>query len=81
VVLMVITHWWKISLHAAGSAGAGVVLTIVYAAPAWLVAVFAASVGLVSWSRVRLDDHTPAQVLVGVATGGALIGGLDALLR
>ena len=62
----VITLWWKISVHAAIAAGAATVLTLVFGTAllaAW------ALVTLIGWSRVQVGDHTPAQVLAGVALG------------
>ena len=62
----VITLWWKISVHAAIAAGAATVLTLVFGTAllaAW------ALVALIGWSRVQVGDHTPAQVLAGVALG------------
>jgi membrane-associated phospholipid phosphatase len=62
----VITLWWKISVHAAIAAGAATVLTLVFG-PA-LVVVWPL-VALIAWSRVQVGDHTPAQVLAGIALG------------
>lgn len=62
----VVTLWWKISVHAAIAAGAATVLTLVFG-PA-LLAVWPL-VALIAWSRVQVGDHTPAQVLAGVALG------------
>jgi membrane-associated phospholipid phosphatase len=62
----VITLWWKISVHAAIAAGAATVLTLVFGTAllvVWLL------VALIAWSRVQVGDHTPAQVLAGVALG------------
>lgn len=66
---------WKVSMHAAVSAGAVVILMAAYGP--WL-ALLAPAVGLIGWSRVSLGDHTTAQVtvgaLVGVVAGGLLYG-------
>ena len=65
----VITLWWKISVHAAIAAGAATVLTLLFGAAllaAWPL------VALIAWSRVQVGDHTPAQVLAGVALGLAV---------
>ncbi len=61
-----ITLWWKISVHAAIGAGAATVLPLVFG-PA-LLAVWPL-VALIAWSRVQVGDHTPAQVLAGIALG------------
>jgi membrane-associated phospholipid phosphatase len=61
-VMMIITIWWKISIHASSLAGAVTVLTALYGAvmlPAYVLVV------LVGWSRVVLRRHTLAQVVAG----------------
>jgi hypothetical protein len=68
---------WKISLHAMVAAGAAAMLVLAIG-PAMLV--LAAPVAAVCWSRVRLRDHTLAQVLVGSAVGVVVSGSVYALL-
>lgn len=68
-----VTAWWKVSLHAAVAAGAVPVLAAIYGPACWILL---ALVVAVSWSRVRLDDHTAAQVTVGALAGIAMGGGL-----
>jgi membrane-associated phospholipid phosphatase len=72
VVFGLITHWWKISLHAGIAGGTVAVLTLVYG-PWALAGVPVAA--LICWSRVRLRVHTVAQVTVGGLLG-ALVAGL-----
>ena len=74
----VVTLWWKISVHAAIAAGAATVLTLVFG-PA-LLAVWPL-VALIAWSRVQVGDHTPAQVLAGVALGIVVNGTVFPQLR
>jgi membrane-associated phospholipid phosphatase len=74
----VITLWWKISVHAAIAAGAATVLTLVFGSAllaAWPL------VALIAWSRVQVGDHTPAQVLAGVALGIVVNATVFPLLR
>ena len=62
IVMLVITFWWKISIHASSLAGTVTFLTALYGVivlPAFLLVV------LVSWSRVVLHRHTVAQVVAG----------------
>ena len=62
IVMLVITLWWKISIHASSLAGTVTFLTALYGVivlPAFLLVV------LVSWSRVVLRRHTVAQVVAG----------------
>lgn len=62
LVLMLITLWWKISLHASSLAGAATMLTAFYGAI--MLPLFGLLV-LVCWSRVVLRRHTLAQVIAG----------------
>ncbi len=62
IVMLFITLWWKISIHASSMAGTVTFLTALYGAivlPAFLLVI------LVSWSRVVLRRHTVAQVVAG----------------
>ncbi|MBO2464455.1 phosphatase PAP2 family protein [Actinomadura violacea] len=68
-VTVPITLRWKISFHAGVAAALVGILTLVFG-PAvsigWLL------VAVIAWSRVRLGDHTIAQVLAGaIIAGGA----------
>lgn len=72
-----ITVRWKVSMHAAVCAGAAVVLVVTYGPVWWLSLLLVAGV---AWSRVRVRDHTPAQVVVGSVLGAVVGGGLFAVL-
>jgi membrane-associated phospholipid phosphatase len=74
----VITLSWKISVHAAIAAGAATVLLLVFG-PALLVVW--PLVAVIAWSRVQVGDHTPAQVLAGVALGVVVNAIVFPLLR
>jgi membrane-associated phospholipid phosphatase len=74
----VVTRWGKISVHAAIAAGAATVLLLVFG-PALLVVWLL--VALIAWSRVQVGDHTPAQVLAGVALGVVVNATIFPLLR
>lgn len=69
LTMMIITLWWKISIHASSLAGAATMLTVLYGAI--MLPTFALLV-LVSWSRVVLRRHTLAQVIAGSLLGIAL---------
>jgi len=77
-VCIVITRWWKVSLHTTVAGGAVATIALLYG-PVWL-ALFLV-VALVGWSRVVLTDHTPTQVLVGALLGPVSGGALFLLLR
>ncbi|MEE1785392.1 hypothetical protein PUR71_21125 [Streptomyces sp. SP17BM10] len=72
IPILVITVWWKVSVHTAVTSGAVVCLAIALG-PWWLV--LSPVVAVVGWSRTVLRDHTPAQTVVGAAVG-ALSAGL-----
>jgi membrane-associated phospholipid phosphatase len=74
----VITLWWKISVHAAIAAGAATVLLLVFGLA---LLVIWPLVALIAWSRVQIGDHTPAQVLAGIALGIAVNATIFPLLR
>jgi hypothetical protein len=78
VVATAINHFWKSSIHIGVAAGSAVVLVLVFG-PVLLVS--AAPVAAVGWSRVRLKDHTVAQVVVGAAVGAVIAGAVFGLLR
>jgi membrane-associated phospholipid phosphatase len=69
---LVITRWWKVSVHATVAGGALATIVLLYG-PWYLLLVPA--LALVCWSRVVVEDHTAAQVLVG-AVLGPVVGGV-----
>ncbi|MBC3763731.1 phosphoesterase PA-phosphatase [Quadrisphaera oryzae] len=74
---LVISKFWKISMHSAVAAGTVAALVVVLGPWALLAGV---GVVLVSWGRVVLRDHTPAQVTAG-AVLGAVVLSLLAVVR
>ncbi|HEV2347928.1 MAG TPA: hypothetical protein VGS97_27825 [Actinocrinis sp.] len=76
--LMAITTKWKISVHAAVSSGAVVLLTLTYGP--WMLLLYPL-VALVGWSRIALKDHTPAQVAAGALLGAAVAAATFLLIR
>jgi membrane-associated phospholipid phosphatase len=71
VACLVITRWWKVSVHATVAGGAVAMVTLLYGP--WLL-LLAVLVVLVCWARVMVADHTVAQVVVG-AVLGPVVGG------
>ena len=67
-LLAAITTVWKISIHCAVASGSVTILALLYG-PAVLTAYVL--VALLGWSRVVLEDHTVAQVVVGSVLGAA----------
>jgi membrane-associated phospholipid phosphatase len=78
LVVTVINHFWKLSVHASVAAGTMVVLVLVFGP---ILLATAAVVAAVGWSRVRLRDHTPSQVLAGTVIGAVVTGLAFGLLR
>lgn len=76
--LLAVTPAWKISVHAAVSAGSVAMLAMTYGPWVLLACPLVAVVG---WSRVELKDHTLAQVLAGAAVGGSVAAATFALIR
>ena len=66
LIVTAINQAWKLSAHAAVTAGSMGVLVIVFG-PALIPSL--ALVALVGWSRVRLGDHTVGQVVAGASAG------------
>jgi membrane-associated phospholipid phosphatase len=78
LVCLVITHWWKISLHCAVAGGAIATLALLYGPLSLVLVVLLVLIG---WSRVELGDHTPAQALAGSVVGPVVGGALFLLVR
>lgn len=77
-VFALVTHWWKMSIHAGVAAGALATMTVIYGPVALLGAPL---VVLGGWARVRLTAHTPAQVVVGALAGAIVAGTIFPVLR
>ena len=78
LVATVINHFWKLSVHASVAAGTTLVLLLSFGPALLATAVVVAAVG---WSRVRLGDHTPWQVVAGTVIGAIVSGVVFGLLR
>lgn len=72
---LVISKFWKISMHSAVAAGTVAALVVVMGPWALMAGI---AVVVVSWGRVVLRDHTPAQVTAGAALGAAVLSLLAA---
>lgn len=78
IACVVITKWWKVSLHATVAGGAVATVVLIYG---WVMAVLVPLVVLVAWARVRVADHTAGQVVVGAILGPVVGGVVFILLR
>jgi len=62
IILMGVNLFWKVSIHCAGVSGPIFALIFVFGINALPLT---SIVGLVGWSRIKLNNHTFAQTLVG----------------
>jgi len=62
VILMVVNRFWKVSVHSAGVTGPIFALIFVFGI---MVLPLSLIILLVSWSRIKLNEHTFKQTLVG----------------
>lgn len=77
LVVMLITRFWKISIHQIGITGPFVLFAGLDALPLLPNLIVGITlVVLVGWSRIHLKAHTPAQVAAGTVFG-ALAAGLS----
>lgn len=63
---LLVSLYWKLSIHTAVVAGAATILCLVFGLA---LLVLAPAVALVAWSRVALKDHTWPQTAAGAALG------------
>lgn len=77
-IALVITRAWKISLHSWVAAAGATGLVVIFGRWALIVWPFMAAIG---WSRIKLHDHTIAQVAAGTAAGLLTTAVLIPLLR
>jgi membrane-associated phospholipid phosphatase len=73
VIFMIINRFWKISLHTAFASASVTILTIVYGDfGAWTILLLPP----VAWSRIKLKQHSPAQVTTGALLSAAIVLGV-----
>jgi membrane-associated phospholipid phosphatase len=72
IIGFVINLWWKISIHSAGI-GSTATLAAIFSPPLgiffWLCA------ALLAWARIRTRNHTPMQVVAGLALAAICVVG------
>jgi membrane-associated phospholipid phosphatase len=70
VIFMAINAFWKISLHTAFMAASVTVVVMVYgAATAWTFLLLPP----VAWARIKMKQHSPAQVAAGALLAAAIV--------
>lgn len=73
LVTLLITYFYKISLHALTTVSSTIIINFLFG---WSLPSLYLIVPLVCWSRLRLKRHTPAQLILGILTGGLTVLGL-----
>ncbi|MRR18819.1 hypothetical protein EG827_01365 [bacterium] len=77
LITLLITTFYRISLHAAGMGGLLVLIVsmiLLYdITTVWQMVTVLIAGGAVMSSRIYLDDHTPAEVWTGLATGAVVM--------
>lgn len=70
VIFMCINLWWKISVHTAFVSAFVIILIVLYG----LVGIAAAVLlPLITWSRIELEHHSPAQVAAGALLAALIV--------
>lgn len=78
LVVLIVTRWWKVSIHAAVAGGLFGILVVLFGALALLGLIPLAAV---AWSRTVLDAHTWPQAIVGAGLGALVAVTLFPVLR
>lgn len=65
-VIVLVTFLWKISVHTAGNTAGMILLNYYFVWKFWPVFLL---LPFITWSRIVLKKHTPAQLLVGTGAG------------
>ena len=78
-LLLIISYWWKISLHMAGIGGlCALIFTFSIRFSTSLRTMFMMAIlaaGLLAFSRLKLEVHKPTQIYVGFLLGFTVVGG------
>jgi membrane-associated phospholipid phosphatase len=73
IIFMVINYFWKISLHTAFTAASVAIIIMVYGVIAvWTIML----VPPVAWARIRLQQHSIAQVVTGGLLAATIVAGI-----
>jgi membrane-associated phospholipid phosphatase len=77
-VCTIVNLFWKISAHAAGSAGPATGIVVVFGW--WTLFIMVPIVAAIAWSRVVLEKHSISQVVLGVLVAVACYGAVFLLI-
>lgn len=70
LLFLLITRWWKISLH---GTSAGAFASVCWMLSGWASFPLLLVLPLVAWSRIHLNRHTVPQVVCGTTMGAGLL--------
>ncbi len=70
VIFMIVNRFWKISLHTAFASASVTIITIVCGSIGALTILLLPPV---AWSRIKLKQHSPAQVITGALLSAAIV--------
>ncbi|GGM16027.1 phosphatase PAP2 family protein [Nakamurella endophytica] len=78
LTVIAVTHWWKVSIHAAVAGGLVAVLVALFGPWAMFAVLLVAAIG---WSRTVLGAHTWPQIIAGSILGALMTVALFIPLR
>ncbi|MEU7449180.1 hypothetical protein [Streptomyces diastaticus] len=78
LLTMLVTVWWKVSVHTAVASGVVAILAVAFGP--WALLGYAV-VAAIAWSRASLRDHTPAQTIAGAVLGAVAAVSVFTALR
>ncbi|MDD2278823.1 MAG: hypothetical protein PHD06_01760 [Bacteroidales bacterium] len=81
---LIISIWWKISVHMVGVGGLfGLLYALTFLFQAnniWVILVVIAATGIVAWARLTLNAHKPSQVYAGFILGAVVVSAMVVLV-
>jgi len=69
-ILLGITKYWKISLHASLNTSAAIIINFLFD---WKLPFLYFTIPIIFWARLELKKHTPAQLVAGVIVTAIII--------
>ena len=72
ILLLIITRYWKISLHTAFNTGATLVINYLFN---WKLSLLYLTIPLIYWARLKLKRHTVSQLFSGIVVALVIILG------
>ena len=70
LILLAITNYWKISLHASLNTSAAIIINFLFD---WRLSPLFLTIPLIFWSRLELKKHTLNQLVAGIIVSASII--------